>query len=376
MSGSGDKTEKPSATRLRKSRERGDIPRPKDLGMAVGLIASLVTLSAFIPYYQSLIHGSFIALRRIANHINDDGALHEFMLLNVLIVIKVAATLVPIPVSAALANLIPGGWVFVLKRIIPDVKKLSPIASVKRLVSRQNFVDVLKMILKSTVLLAMLALTFRQKLPDLLNLESHFLRDAIVSGLQQYGDVMQRFVIIIALFAFIDVPLSKFMFINKLRMTKKELRDESKNQEGNPQIKGRIRQLQRLMAMGLISNQVSEADVVIMNPTHCAVALKYSPEKAAAPFIVAKGRDEIALYIRSVAQKHKIEVVEFPSLARSIYHSTRVNQQIPASLYRPMASILSYVMQLKTWRQGTGEKPRLDRQIPVPAEGKTEHVNV
>ncbi len=374
MSGSGDKTEKPSATKLRKSREKGDIPRSKDLGMAVGLIASLVTLSAFLPYYQSLIHGSFIALRRIADHINDDGALHEFMLLNVLIVIKVAATLVPIPVSAALANLMPGGWVFVLKRIMPDFKKLSPIAGVKRLVGKQHFVDVLKMILKCAVLLAMLAMTLRQKLPELLNLESHFLHDAIVSGLQQYGDIMQRFVMIIAVFAFIDVPLSKFMFIKKLRMTKKEVRDEYKNQEGNPQIKGRVRQLQRQMAMGQISSQVPGADVVIMNPTHYAVALKYAPEKAAAPFILAKGMDDIALHIRSVAQKHKIEVVEFPLLARSIYHSTRVNQQIPASLYRPMAHILSYVMQLKAWRQGTGEKPRLDLQMPVPVEGKTEHV--
>ncbi|MEG1655250.1 MAG: EscU/YscU/HrcU family type III secretion system export apparatus switch protein, partial [Hafnia sp.] len=142
-----------------------------------------------------------------------------------------------------------------------------------------------------------------------------------------------------------------------------------KNNDGNPQIKGRIRQLQRQMAMGQINQTVPTADVILTNPTHYAVALKYDPDKAQAPFIVAKGVDDIALYIREVAMTNNIEVVEFPPLARAVYHTTRVNQQIPAQLFRAIAHVLTYVMQIKSWRSGQTEfKPRLNTQIEIPKE--------
>ncbi|WP_034943380.1 flagellar type III secretion system protein FlhB [Erwinia oleae] len=363
MSGAGDKSEKPTASKLNKSRQKGEIPRSKDITMAAGLVTSLLTVSAFFPYYRELIKGSFLAMAQMGARINDDGALHQFMLSQVLIILKVAATLIPIPLAACIASLVPGGWIFVPTRIKPDFKKMSPIGGIKRLFSKQHFIDVLKMILKCAILLALLWNSIRDALPTLLALQGLFLHQAITAGLAHYVSVMRVFIITIALFAAIDIPLSKFMFTKKMRMTKKEVREEHKNQEGNPQIKGRIRQLQRQMAMGQINSKVPEADVVIMNPTHYAVALKYAPEKAAAPYIIAKGLDDIALYIRSVATQHHIEIVEYPPLARSIYHSTRVNQQIPASLYKAIAHVLSYVMQVKSWRAGQGEKPRLDLLI-------------
>jgi flagellar biosynthetic protein FlhB len=123
------------------------------------------------------------------------------------------------------------------------------------------------------------------------------------------------------------------------------------------------------MAMGQISRTVPDADVIITNPTHYAVALKYDPNKAEAPYIVAKGMDDIALHIRDVARQHQIEIVEFPPLARAVYHTTRVNQQIPAQLFRAIAHVLTYVMQIKSWRTGQLEqKPRLNRQITIPEE--------
>ena len=123
------------------------------------------------------------------------------------------------------------------------------------------------------------------------------------------------------------------------------------------------------MAMGQINRAVPEADVIITNPTHFAVALKYDPDKAEAPYIVAKGMDDIALYIREVAQQHEVEVVEFPLLARAVYHTTRVNQQIPAQLFRAIAHVLTYVMQLKSWRTGQlMSKPHLNKQITIPKE--------
>jgi flagellar biosynthetic protein FlhB len=363
-SGSGDKSEKPSAGKLRKAREKGDIPRSKEVNLAVSLVMALIMMGLFFPYYRDLIQASFMAVRQMAESINDDGALHQFMLTQVLIILKFIATLIPIPFAAALSTLFPGGWIFVLTRIKLDLKKLSPISGVKRMFSMQHYVDVLKMIAKCVLILALLWSTIKGNLTEMMSLQGLYLREAISQGLGLFESMMRLFVITIVLFAVIDVPLTKFFFTKKMKMTKKEVRDEHKNNEGNPQVKGRIRNLQRQMAMGQINKQVPLADVVITNPTHFAVAIKYDPKKAPAPYIVAKGVDDVALYIRSVAGKHKIDVVEFPPLARAVYHSTRINQQIPAALFRPIAQVLTYVMQLQTWRSGQGEKPRLDTQLP------------
>ncbi|MBY4889986.1 flagellar type III secretion system protein FlhB [Pantoea sp. DY-15] len=362
--GSGDKSEKPSPGKLRKAREKGDIPRSKEVNLAVSLVMALVTMGLFFPYYRELIQASFQAVRQMADRIQDDGALHQFMLTQVLIIMKFIVTLIPIPFAAALSTLVPGGWIFVLTRIKPDFKKLNPISGVKRMFSMQHYVEVLKMIAKCLLMLALLWSTITGNLTAMMDLQGLFLRDAINQGLHLFESMMRLFIITIVLFAVIDVPLTKFFFTKKMKMSKKEVRDEHKNNEGNPQVKGRIRNLQRQMAMGQINKQVPLADVVITNPTHFAVALKYDPKKAAAPYVVAKGVDDVALYIRSVAGKHKIDVVEFPPLARAVYHSTRINQQIPAALFRPIAQVLTYVMQLQTWRTGQGEKPRLDTQLP------------
>lgn len=376
MSGSGDKSEKPSASKLKKARGKGDIPRSRDVTMAATLVVSFVCLGAFFPYYKVLVDDAFIAMRQMAERINDDGALQQFLLVQVSIILKVAATLLPIPFSGVIASVVPGGWIFVLTRVKPDFKKLSPISGVKRLFSRQHLTDVLKMMLKCVVLLGLLWLMVKQNLGELLGLQNQMLSGAITQGLILFESMMRLFVMTLVAFALIDVPLSKFLFTKKMKMTKQEVRDEYKNSEGNPQIKARLRGLQRQMAMGQINKQVPTADVVITNPTHFAVALKYDPDKAAAPYIVAKGVDDVALYIREVAAKNKVSVVEFPPLARAVYHSTRINQQIPASLFRPMAHVLTYVMQLKSWREGNGEKPRLDTRLSKTEEVILNHGSV
>lgn len=362
--GSGDKSEKPSPGKLRKARQKGDIPRSKEVNLAVSLVMALVMMGLFFPYYRELIQASFQAVRQMADRIQDDGALHQFMLTQVLIIMKFIATLIPIPFAAALSTLVPGGWIFVVTRIKPDFKKLNPINGVKRMFSMQHYADVLKMIAKCLLILALLWSTIKGNLTEMMGLQSLFLRDSINQGLQLFESMMRLFILTIVLFAVIDIPLTKFFFTKKMKMSKKEVRDEHKNNEGNPQVKGRIRNLQRQMAMGQINKQVPLADVVITNPTHFAVALKYDPKKAAAPYVVAKGVDDVALYIRSVAGKNNVDVVAFPPLARAVYHSTRINQQIPAALFRPIAQVLTYVMQLQTWRSGQGEKPRLDTQLP------------
>jgi len=369
MAASGDKSEKPTAQKLRKARNKGDLPRSKDLTMAAGLLTSFITLSAFFPYYKHLIEESFTAAGTMVSQIKDDDVLGQFLLINVWVLLRFIATLTPIPVACIVASLVPGGWLFTLEKLKPDLKKINPISGLKRMFSASHYVDVGKMLLKCGIILAVLYCMIHNALNPLLHLQRLNLNQAIHQGLGILHGVLIYFIAVIIVFAFLDVPLSKFMFTKKMRMTKQEVKEEYKNNDGNPQVKGRIRQLQRQMAMGQINRAVPEADVIITNPTHFAVALKYDPDKAEAPYIVAKGMDDIALYIREVAQQHEVEVVEFPLLARAVYHTTRVNQQIPAQLFRAIAHVLTYVMQLKSWRTGQlMSKPHLNKQITIPKE--------
>lgn len=224
------------------------------------------------------------------------------------------------------------------------------------------------MLAKCIVILYLLYSLIQGAITEMMELQAMMLPEAISTGLERYHDIIVYFVVTIAMFAVIDVPLSKFLFNKKMKMTKQEVKEEYKNNEGKPEVKGRIRQLQRQFAMGQINQTVPTADVVITNPTHYAVALKYSPEKASAPYVIAKGADEVAFYIRQVAEKNNIEVVEIPPLTRAIYHTTKVNQQIPAQLYKAIAYVLTYVFQLKSWRSGHAEKPILNKKIPIPKE--------
>ena len=368
-SSSGDKSEKPTSGRLRKAREKGDIPRSKDLTMAVGLVASFFTMATFLPYYRQLIGESFAAVGEMAKDLDNPNILNQFLMLNLWVLLRFIATLIPIPIACIIASLVPGGWIFTPSKLKPDFKKLSPISGVKRMFSASHYTEVGKMMLKCATILAVIYTMVHGEMDNLLHLQRLYLTQAIGHGFGIFKHVISYFVAVIVIFALLDVPLSKFMFTKKMRMTKQEVKEEHKNNDGNPQIKGRIRQLQRQMAMGQISRTVPEADVIITNPTHYAVALKYDPQKAEAPYIVAKGIDDVALWIREVAASHNIEVVEFPPLARAVYYTTRVNQQIPAQLFRAIAHVLTYVMQLKSWREGRAEqKPRLNRHIDIPQE--------
>lgn len=369
MAGSGDKSEKATHGKLRKAREKGDIPRSKDLTMAAGLVTSLIVLMIFFPWYHQLVQDSFFSMAAMADKLNDDAALEHYLLHHVWLLLMVILTLVPIPLACVVATLVPGRWVFTPKKMLPDIKKISPLSGFKRLFSASHLVDVLKMLVKCSVVMAVLWWLIQAQLPTLLALQRQWLTQGVGEGLRVLCRAFWWLLGVIVLFAFIDVPLSVFMFMKKMRMTKQEVREEHKNNDGNPQIKSRIRQLQRQMAQGQINKVVPVADVIITNPTHYAVALKYDPQKAQAPYILAKGVDEVALYIREVALRHDVEVVAFPPLARAIYHSTRVNQQIPSQLFRAIAHVLTYVMQVKAWRNGRSDiKPHLNKHIDIPTE--------
>jgi flagellar biosynthetic protein FlhB len=194
------------------------------------------------------------------------------------------------------------------------------------------------------------------------------LTDAIAAGSSLAFDALMAMVAVFVVFALIDVPLQHFLFMRNQRMSKQEIKEEHKSNEGRPEVKQRIRQLQQQLARRSVRSTVPTADVVIVNPEHYAVALKYDTARAEAPFVVAKGVDEMALYIRQVAKENNVETLTLPPLARAIYNTSQVQQQIPAQLYQAVSQVLNYILQLNAFRAGRRQAPpRFPHEMDVPS---------
>lgn len=362
-----EKTEEASAHKLKKSKEDGQVARSKDLSTTISLIATLFILKFSAGLFMEGLSDSF-RLSYIQFGHSEIGLddLDTLLGYNLLVFIKLLSPLLLTSLLVVALSLVPGGWVFSAKNFAPKLSKLNPITGLGRIVSAQNWSELLKSILKVLVLLAVGYVLVRAALPQLIALQRSSVLEAISAALDLTFNLTLCLMLIFVVFSFIDIPLQRYFFLKKMRMTKQERKEEHKNQEGRPEVKARIKQLQRQMLQRQISKVIKNADVVITNPTHYAVALKYDTKKAQAPFVLAKGVDETALYMRQMAAKHELEVVEVPPLARAIYFTTQINQQIPAPLYTAVAHVLTYILQLKAWRQGRRSKPQLASNLPIP----------
>ena len=362
-----EKTEEASAHKLKKSKDDGQVARSKDLSTTISLIATLFILKFSAGLFMEGLSDSF-RLSYIQFGHSEIGLddLDTLLGYNLLVFIKLLSPLLLTSLLVVALSLVPGGWVFSAKNFAPKLSKLNPITGLGRIVSAQNWSELLKSILKVLVLLAVGYVLVRAALPQLIALQRSSVLEAISAALDLTFNLTLCLMLIFVVFSFIDIPLQRYFFLKKMRMTKQERKEEHKNQEGRPEVKARIKQLQRQMLQRQISKVIKNADVVITNPTHYAVALKYDTKKAQAPFVLAKGVDETALYMRQMAAKHELEVVEVPPLARAIYFTTQVNQQIPAPLYTAVAHVLTYILQLKAWRQGRRSKPQLASNLPIP----------
>jgi flagellar biosynthetic protein FlhB len=364
---SQEKTEEASAHKLKKSKDDGQVARSKDLSTTISLIATLFILKfsagLFFEGLSDSFRLSYIQFGHSEIGLDDLDTLLGY---NMLVFIKMLAPLLLTSLLVVVLSLVPGGWVFSSKNFAPKFSKLNPITGLGRIFSAQNWSELLKSVLKVLVLLGVGYVLVRAALPDLIALQRSSVLEAISAAFNLIFNLTLCLMLIFVLFSFIDIPLQRYFFLKKMRMTKQERKEEHKNQEGRPEVKARIKQLQRQMLQRQISKVIKSADVVITNPTHYAVALKYDTKKAAAPFVLAKGVDETALYMRQMAAKHELEVVEIPPLARAIYFTTQINQQIPAPLYTAVAHVLTYILQLKAWRQGRRSKPQLASNLPIP----------
>lgn len=366
--GSQEKSEKPSAQKLKKSKSEGQVARSKDVATMVSLLVTLLLLKIFAGYFFDVLSEVFAL--SFADFEHQDLAAEDLKLLLARCILLLSLFLLPLaitPFFVVLVSLIPGGWTFASKNFMPNLGKLNPIKGIGRMFSMQNLSELLKSIVKIGVLLAVGWVLITGYLPEFISLQNTHLTNAVIKSLSLAFDLMLVLMMVFVIFSFIDIPLQQFFFLKKLRMSKQELKEEHKNQEGKPEVKAKIKQLQRQLLHRQISKTLKTADVVIVNPEHYAVAIKYDTKKAQAPYVVAKGTDETALYIKQLSAKFGLDVVEVPPLARAIYFTTQVQQQIPAPLFTAVAYVLSYVMQMRSYRQGRRKKPVLPSHLPIPA---------
>jgi flagellar biosynthesis protein FlhB len=346
----GERTEEPSQKRLQDARERGQVPRSRELtnfATMMGGSAALAAIGGSLAGHLSKMMHSALVIDPLS--LSDPGsmlsALGEACTSALGVLLPVFGVLIGL---VLLASLLLGGWNFSPQAMTPDFTRLSPLTGLKRLFGLHGASELGKALLKCVmvggVCAAIVSWTFR----DVVALAHMAPRAAIGRGA---GLLSWSFVWLcasLALVAIVDVPLQLFQFHRALRMTRQELRDEAKESDGRPETKQRIRRLQQTLARRRMMHKVPTADVVIVNPTHFAVALKYDPQKMRAPRVLAKGVDLVAHNIRRIAEEHRVPVFESPKLARALYRSTDLNKEIPAGLYVAVAQVLSYIFRVRT----------------------------
>lgn len=378
QSDSGERTEEPTAHKLRKAREDGQLPRSVELSAAAVTIGALAWLMFTGTGVLTRLADSFAA-----SFVFDRQMLESPHLLPGLFLSRIGEGLLPfIPVLiltivlAVGATFLMGGLNFSTKAFAPKTDKLNPLNGFKRMFGIKAGVELLKAIAKFTVVGLLLYWTLTANLATLAALGSM----SVEPALAETGRIIMRSAVIIALglvlIALIDVPFQRYDFMSKMKMSRQEIRDEMKDMEGRPEVKAQIRRRQREIATQKMMSRVKDADVVITNPDHFSVALAYDPTSDGAPIVVASGIDHLALRIRSEARQHGIEIFEAPPLARALYFTTDLEKAIPEALYVPVAQVIAYVFSLSTTRPGVAPlarpHPKVPRDMRFDASGQRE----
>jgi flagellar biosynthesis protein FlhB len=346
----GERTEEPSQRRLQEARERGQIPRSRELtnfASMIGGSAALVAVGGSLAgrLSQVMRNGLSIDAKSLVTGDSMQASLGSACINALLALLPVFGALVGL---VLLASVILGGWNFSPSALAPDFSRLSPLSGFQRLFGLRGVSELGKALLKCLVVGGVCAGIVSLLFGDVLALAHMTPRAAITRGAGLLSWAFVWLCASLALVAVVDVPLQIFQFKRSLRMTRQELRDESKELDGRPETKQRIRQMQQAIARRRMMHKVPAADVVIVNPTHFAVALKYDPQKMRAPILVAKGVDLVAQNIRRIAEEHQVPVFESPKLARALYRSTDLNKEIPNGLYVAVAQVLSYIFRIRT----------------------------
>lgn len=365
----GDKTEKPSAQKLNKARKEGQVVRSRDLATAVGILISLKMFSLMAPgYLEDMRHLFRLVFVPLGAAGDMENALSTVFGAAVVLLVHMVLPLAAVPFAIIVAGAVPGGFIASGKNLQPKFSRFSPITNLGNLFTQKHWVGFLTSLAKAVMLGVVLWMVSRASMKAYVELQRMPLVDALAAGSSLAFDALMALVAVFVVFAVIDVPVQHYLFMRNQRMSKQEIKEEHKSSEGRPEVKQRIRQLQQQLARRSVRSTVPTADVVIVNPEHYAVALKYDTDRAEAPFVVAKGVDEMALYIRQVARENQIETLILPPLARAIYNTSQVQQQIPAQLFQAVSQVLNYVLQLNAFRSGRRQAPpRFPHEMDVPS---------
>ncbi|MBO9550229.1 flagellar biosynthesis protein FlhB [Pseudomonas sp.] len=367
-----DKTEDPTDKRKRDAREKGEIARSKELNTVASTLAGAGALLAFggnlAQTLMTLMRMNFSLTREV---LTDERSMGMFLLASGKMAIwAVQPVLMLLFVIAFVSPIALGGFIFSGSLLQPKFSRMNPLSGIKRMFSLNSLTELLKAMAKFMVILVVALVVLGNDRQALLAIANEPLEQAIIHSAQVVGWSALWMAAGLLLIAAADVPFQLWQTHKKLKMTKQEIKDEYKDSEGKPEVKQRIRQLQREVSQRRMMAAVPEADVIITNPTHYAVALQYDPEKGGvAPLLVAKGTDFIALKIREIGVEHKVQILESPALARAIYYSTEVEGEIPAGLYLAVAQVLAYVFQIRQYRAGKGKRPEpLKEDLPIPSD--------
>jgi flagellar biosynthetic protein FlhB len=365
-----EKTEPASAKRLEEARKEGDVPRSRELATFTVLMTAGVGLWLTGASLARQLSASMVAgLSFDRTQALDSNVLIWSATSNIAQVMLHCLPLALAIMFVAVASpLLIGGFLFSSKAFMPKFSKLNPAKGLGNMISTNALVELLKAIAKTIVVGSVAYLVVMSQKEAVMGLALESLR----SGSAHMIDlIVSAFLFIVGglgIVAAIDAPYQMWHYANKLKMTRQEVIQESKESEGNPQIKGKIRQLQREMAKRRMMADVPTADVVVTNPTHYAVALKYSDGQGGAPRVVAKGSDEVAAKIRALATEHKVTLLEAPALARALHKHADIGDEIPEALYSAVAEVLAYVYQLRAYRKGAGNYPDRPTKLAVPPE--------
>jgi len=365
-----DKTEDPTEKRKKDSREKGEIARSKELNtlaiMLAGSIGLIIFGGALAQDMMEIMRYNFSISREALLNPDSMGAylLHS----GKIALIALQPVLITLLIAAVIGPIALGGWLFAAGSLAPKFSRMNPAAGLKRMFSAKALVELLKALAKFFIILIVALMVLQADIDDLQRIAHEPLESAVIHSLQVVAWSALWMACGLILIAAVDVPVQLWESHKKLLMTKQEVRDEHKDQEGRPEVKQRIRQTQRDMSQRRMMSAIPDADVIITNPPHFAVALKYDPEKGAAPMLLAKGSDFLALKIREIGAKHDILLLESPALARSIYYSTELDQEIPAGLYLAVAQVLAYVYQIRQHQAGKGKRPDPLSDLPIPPD--------
>ncbi len=366
-----DKSEEPTGKKKSESRKKGQIPRSKELTTLFMLLSAIIGLMIFaqdmIETITNIMRHNFSVER--ATLFQPEQLFIHFKAELAAMLVALMPLFIVMLITAILSSAILGGFNFSTESLVPKLSKLSPIKGIKKMFGTQGLVELVKSILKILLLGSIAVYFIWQARDELYGLSQETFPSAFIHAMEL---VTWQFLLVtlgMIVVAGIDVPYQIWNHTRQLKMTKQEVKDESKNSDGNPQIKSRQRQLQREMAMQRMMGDVPKADVIITNPTHFAVALQYDPDGSGAPIMLAKGADLVAMQIRNIAQAHDIPVMEIPPLSRAIYYSVEIGYEIPGGLYVAVAQVLAYIFQLKNGDIDGDMKPDLSN-LPIPPEFK------